>query len=65
MNRETNGEEVEEATSFLLEFWSTIGELARQIPHDHPSQDKMMDILKELQALPVVEVSEGESVFSF
>lgn len=64
MNRKTNGEEVEELTIFLLEFWGTIGEIARQTPHDHPAQDKMIEILKELQALPVVEVPVSKTVFS-
>jgi hypothetical protein len=55
MSRETNGEEIEEPTSFLLLFWGTIGEIARQTPHGHPSHDRVIEILKELQALPVME----------
>ncbi|KAJ5425964.1 hypothetical protein N7465_001034 [Penicillium sp. CMV-2018d] len=56
MNREANGEEAEEPESWCLEFWGTINELVKQIPHDHPSQDKMVEIIKELIALPGVEV---------
>lgn len=63
MNREAKGEKAEEPISFLLEFWGTISKLARQIPHDHPAQDKMIEILKELQALPVVKVPISERVF--
>ncbi|KAJ5345740.1 Protein of unknown function DUF3632 [Penicillium brevicompactum] len=63
MNREAKGEKAEEPISFLLEFWGTISKLARQIPHDHPAQDKMIEILKELQALPVVKVPISERGF--
>ncbi|KAJ5193909.1 hypothetical protein N7491_001240 [Penicillium cf. griseofulvum] len=56
MNREANGEEAEEPESWCLEFWGTINELVKQIPYDHPSQDKMVEIIKELKALPGVEV---------
>ena len=63
MSREADGEEAEEPTSFLLEFWGTISRITRQIPHDHPAQDKMIEILKELQALPVVEVPVYPRVF--
>ncbi|CAI7633617.1 unnamed protein product [Penicillium glandicola] len=56
MNREANGEEAEEPESWCLEFWATINEIVKQIPHDHPSQDKMVEIIKELKALPGVEV---------
>ncbi|KAJ5158374.1 uncharacterized protein N7500_008025 [Penicillium coprophilum] len=57
MNREANGEEAEEPESWCLEFWGAINELVKQIPHDHPSQDKMVEIIQELKALPGVEVS--------
>lgn len=56
MKREANGKEAEEPESRCLEFWRTISELVKQIPHDHPSQDKMVEIIKELKALPEVEV---------
>lgn len=62
MNREANGEEAEEPESWCLEFWGTINELVKQIPHDHPSQDKMVEIIKELKALPGVEVSVCKTV---
>ncbi|KXG52508.1 uncharacterized protein PGRI_087920 [Penicillium griseofulvum] len=56
MNRKANGEEAEEPVSWCLEFWGTINELVKQIPYDHPSQDKMVEIIQELKALPGVEV---------
>lgn len=56
MNREANGEEAEHPESWCLEFWGTVSEIVKQIPHDHPSQDKMVEIIHELKALPGVEV---------
>lgn len=56
MNREAKGEEAEHPESWCLEFWGTVSEVVKQIPHDHPSQDKMVEIMKELKNLPGVEV---------
>ncbi|KGO41177.1 Protein of unknown function DUF3632 [Penicillium expansum] len=56
INREAKGEEAEHPESWCLEFWGTVSEVVKQIPHDHPSQDKMVEIMKELKNLPGVEV---------
>lgn len=39
------GEEVEEPASFLLEFWETLISIARQIPFDHSSQDRLVELV--------------------
>ncbi|KAJ5773241.1 hypothetical protein N7457_008137 [Penicillium paradoxum] len=56
MSRKARGEEVETPESWCLEVWSTFSEIVKQIPHDHPSQDKMVEFIKALKALPGVEV---------
>ncbi|KAJ6188457.1 Protein of unknown function DUF3632 [Penicillium mononematosum] len=61
MNREAKGENAEHPESWCLEFWGTINEIVKQIPHDHPSQDKMVEIMKELKVLPGVEVHFSET----
>lgn len=57
MKREAQpGEEVEVAESFLMETYSTFIGIARQIPHDHPSQDRLVELIKALTELPPTEV---------
>ncbi|KAK2746226.1 hypothetical protein FQN57_003348 [Myotisia sp. PD_48] len=48
---EEEEEEGEDIESFLLEAWDTFIELARQIPSDHGSQDRLVDLLKVLTEL--------------
>ncbi|KAJ5959571.1 uncharacterized protein N7479_006721 [Penicillium vulpinum] len=57
MSREAKGEEAEHPESWCLEFWGTFSEIVKQISYDHPAQDKMVEIMKELKALPGVEVT--------
>lgn len=45
------GEEVEEPASFLLEFWETLVSIARQILFDHPSQDRLVELVAALSEL--------------
>ncbi|KAK2875606.1 hypothetical protein FQN49_001566 [Arthroderma sp. PD_2] len=42
----------EECESFLLETWGTFIEIARQIPSEHASQDRLVDLVKALSELP-------------
>lgn len=63
MSREARGEESETPDSWCLEVWGTFSEIVKQIPHDHPSQDKMIDFIKALKDLPGVEVPTSETVF--
>jgi len=45
------GERAEEPGSFLLEFWEMFIALVQQIPHDHPSQERLVQLVKELKSL--------------
>lgn len=47
---------VEHPESFLFETWETFIEIAKQIPHDHPSQDRLIQLLAELTKLSPTEV---------
>lgn len=46
-----DGEEAEEPASFLLEFWETLVSIARQIPFDHPSQERLVKLVVSLDRL--------------
>ncbi|KAG8165961.1 hypothetical protein KVR01_004513 [Diaporthe batatas] len=46
-----DGENAEEPVSFLLEFWETLVCIARQIPYDHPSQERMVKLMASLDEL--------------
>lgn len=37
---------------FVWGFWDDIDQIARQIPHEHPSQDKLVDVISALKTLP-------------
>ncbi|KAK4183574.1 hypothetical protein QBC35DRAFT_542855 [Podospora australis] len=57
MKRKARGETgTEHPESFLLETWGTFIEIAKQIAHDHASQDKLVQLLQELTLLPSTEV---------
>lgn len=46
-----DGEEAEEPASFLLEFWETLVSVARQVPFDHPSQQRLVELVVSLEEL--------------
>lgn len=46
-----DGEEAEEPASFLLEFWETLVYIARQVPFDHPSQERLVELVVSLEKL--------------
>lgn len=46
-----NGGKSEESASFLLEFWEVFISVAQQIPYDHPSQDRLLELAKSLAGL--------------
>lgn len=47
-----DGEEIEEAESFLLEFWETFLGVVRQTPHNHVAQHRLVALVAELERLP-------------
>jgi hypothetical protein len=59
-------EESPDLEDFLWYTWGTIIKVAKQIPHNHPSQDRLVDLIHALTELPPTTVSIwGVSVFSF
>ncbi|KAJ5611713.1 hypothetical protein N7528_008818 [Penicillium herquei] len=57
MKREARGEEdVEHPESYLFEVWCFFIEISKQIPYDHPSQDKLVSLIKDLKSLPSIGV---------
>ncbi|CAA7270757.1 unnamed protein product [Cyclocybe aegerita] len=53
LNRPTEGEEPnEEPISFLWEMWELVLDVVSQLPWDHPSQERSIDLLKALRSLP-------------
>lgn len=59
--RKARGEEAETSESFLLEEWNTFCDIAKQIPHDHESQDKFVRLIKVLVLLPEETYDEDDS----
>jgi hypothetical protein len=57
MKRKESGEEVEAIESFLLETWGTFIEIAKQIPRDHSSQERFIDLIEVLTHLPLISVT--------
>lgn len=49
-------ERTESPESFMLETWGTFIEIAKQIPSDHPSQMRLVHLVKELTILPLTRV---------
>jgi hypothetical protein len=56
MKCKESGEEVEAIESFL-ETWGTFIEIAKQIPSDHSSQDRFIDLIDALTHLPPTSVT--------
>ncbi|GAQ09484.1 hypothetical protein ALT_6805 [Aspergillus lentulus] len=50
-------EENSELEDFLWYTWGTIIKVAKQIPHNHPSQDRLVDLIHALTELPPTTVS--------
>lgn len=46
-----DGEEAEDPISFLLEFWEIFVTIARQVPYDHPSQERLVELITGLGEL--------------
>lgn len=44
---------------FLWTFWADVTEVAKQIPHDDPAQDKLVAVVRELRLLPDAGVKVG------
>lgn len=47
-----DGKRKQSPESFLWEIWETFIAIAKQIPHDHPSQDRLVEVVKALSELP-------------
>lgn len=52
--------ERERAENWLWGFAEIIWDFAKQIPHDHESQDKIVHLLEALNSLPFTQVFEGK-----
>ena len=50
------GKKKESLESFLWEIWGMFIEIAKQIPHDHPSQDRLVKVIIALRELPPTSV---------
>ncbi|RMJ23940.1 hypothetical protein PHISP_05188 [Aspergillus sp. HF37] len=50
------GQDKESPESFLSEIWSLFIAVGKQIPHDHPSQDRLVGLVKALCTIPPTEV---------
>jgi hypothetical protein len=48
------GEHAEGSDGFLLEFWEVFVATIKQIPHDRDAQDRIVDLLVELEKLPTI-----------
>ena len=55
-----DAESKDKAGGFLWWFWDLIHDLARQVPHDSPEQDRLVAIIKELRDLPSKTIPLGE-----
>ncbi|EFE39615.1 conserved hypothetical protein [Trichophyton verrucosum HKI 0517] len=55
--RQSNdGKPNEDHESFLLEIWDSMIEIAKQIPSDHASQDRLVELIKALTELPSTDI---------
>lgn len=50
---EENSTGKESPESFLWEMWDLVLRVGQQVPYDHPSQEKLAQLLKELKNMPV------------
>ncbi|KAH7035999.1 uncharacterized protein B0I36DRAFT_429984 [Microdochium trichocladiopsis] len=57
-------EEAESYVSFLLEFWELFLRIARQVPHDHPAQDRLVQLVAELKELPTSDVESDRVIWT-
>ncbi|KAI1082082.1 hypothetical protein F5B20DRAFT_534318 [Whalleya microplaca] len=57
-------ERTETFTSFLLEFWEVFLVLARQIPCDHPSQARLVQLVAELKSLSTMSAETGRGIWT-
>jgi len=46
-----DGEEAEDSSSFLLEFWEVVIATARQVPHSHQAQERLVELMERLDGL--------------
>lgn len=56
MKRPDGQEEKESAESFLWEIWGIFIAIAKQIPHEHPSQERLVEVVNALSELPSTSV---------
>lgn len=52
-----DGKEVEDPESFLWETWGTFEKIAQQIPSNHMSMEKLVQLVKSLRLLPPTTVA--------
>lgn len=62
--KRTDKGEKEEPASFFLELWDVYVQIAQQLPHNHPGQEKLAKLAQVLRDLPSqagAEISSSES----
>ena len=65
IKREARGErDVEEPERYLREIWAFFIVICKQIPHDHPAQDKLVSLIRKLTLLPSEEFTVWKTVRS-
>lgn len=52
-----DGKEMELPESFMWETWGTFEKIAKQIPSNHPSMERLARLVKSLSLLPPTTVS--------
>lgn len=52
-----DGKEMEHPESFMWETWGTFEKIAKQIPSNHPSMERLAQLVKSLSLLPPTTVT--------
>ena len=54
-----NGDDISEVDGFFWGIWEAFIEVAGQTPHDHPSQQRLVQVIEELARLPIAPTTQG------
>ncbi|KAI9773364.1 MAG: hypothetical protein M1840_007579 [Geoglossum simile] len=54
-----DGQDVSEVDGFFWGLWEGFTDVAGRLPHDHPSQEKLVQVIEELNRLPVAPIAKG------
>lgn len=58
------GEKAESHVSFLLEFWELFLKTARQVPHDHEAQGRLVELMTALKGLGTKNIESDRSMWT-